>query len=59
MEILEKEIDAAGKWRVLVLVSNERSLMFKYQDEPDDAVVLADCEALLLAETQHEPEPEA
>lgn len=52
MEIRERYTDDAGKYRVVVDITNERAIPLKYQTVTPDATVLAECQRILDAEAE-------
>lgn len=56
MEISERQTDMAGKYRVLVSISNELAIPLKYETEVSDDVAFADAQKVLDMESQQRAE---
>lgn len=52
MEIRESYIDDAGKYRVVVDITNERAIMLKFQHEIQDEEILAEVQKILDIEAE-------
>jgi len=55
-EVIDREEDMAGKWRIRMLVGNQVA-MFKFDEQPDDETVQA--EALRFAARMQQMEEQA
>jgi hypothetical protein len=56
MEISERQTDMAGKYRVLVSISNERAIPLKFETEVSDDVVFSEAQKVLDLESQQRAE---
>lgn len=55
--IVDWEVDMAGKYRVRLTI-NGSTVMFKYDDMPDDAVIQSDAERYDLATQMNNEQPD-
>jgi len=58
MIVIDKEIDIAGKYRVLVQISNERAIPLKFQEEVTDEIAFAEAQKILDFEAHQQAEME-
>lgn len=52
MEIIERQVDLAGKYRVLVGVDNTRAIPLKFQEKISDEIVFKEAQRIIDFEEQ-------